>query len=72
MPLDQQKTLVDAIRSEIDRRPPGVEARVAGLPVLAADANAELSDSRYLLTGAGPLGGGPGPARSSTARSGAP
>src|SRR5215213_1876274 len=51
MPLEQQKTLVDAIRAELDP-PPGVEARVAGLPVLAADANAELSDSRYLLTGA--------------------
>lgn len=52
MPLDQQKTLIDAIRAEIDP-PPGVEARVAGLPALAADANAELSDSRYLLTLAG-------------------
>ena len=61
MPLDEQKTLVDAIRTEIDPSgtendpPAGVEARVAGLPVLAADANAELSDSRYLLTGAGLL-----------------
>jgi predicted RND superfamily exporter protein len=61
MPLEQQKTLVDAIRAEIDppgtdRDPPaGVDARVAGLPVLAADANAELSDSRYLLTAAGLL-----------------
>jgi hydrophobe/amphiphile efflux-3 (HAE3) family protein len=59
MPLEQQKTLVDAIRAEIDPPgtendpPAGVEARVAGLPVLAADANAELSDSRYLLTLAG-------------------
>ncbi len=61
MPLDQQKTLVDAIRGELDPPgtandpPAGVDARVAGLPVLAADANAELSDSRYLLTGAGLL-----------------
>jgi uncharacterized protein len=59
MPLDEQKTLIDAIRTEIDPPgtendpPPGVEARVAGLPALAADANAELSDSRYLLTLAG-------------------
>jgi uncharacterized protein len=61
MPLEQQKTLVDAIRAEIDPpgtendAPAGVDARVAGLPALAADANAELSDSRYLLTGAGLL-----------------
>ena len=59
MPLDQQKTLVDTIRREIDPPgtandpPSGVDARVAGLPVLAADANAELSDSRDLLTVAG-------------------
>jgi uncharacterized protein len=59
MPLDEQKTLVDAIRAEIDppgtgnEPPSGVEARVAGLPALAADANEELSDSRYLLTLAG-------------------
>jgi predicted RND superfamily exporter protein len=59
MPLDDQKTLIDAIRAEIDPPgtdsdpPSGVEARVAGLPALAADANAELSDSRYLLTLAG-------------------
>jgi hydrophobe/amphiphile efflux-3 (HAE3) family protein len=59
MPLDEQKTLIDAIRAEIDPPgtendpPSGVSARVAGLPALAADANAELSDSRYLLTLAG-------------------
>ncbi len=59
MPLDEQKTLIDAIRAEIDPPgtendpPSGVEARVAGLPALAADANDELSDSRYLLTLAG-------------------
>lgn len=52
MPLDEQKTLIDAIRAEIadEPPPPGVEARIAGLPALAADANEELSDSRYLLT----------------------
>jgi hydrophobe/amphiphile efflux-3 (HAE3) family protein len=55
MPLDQQKKLVDAIRAEIDPDgtdddpPEGVGAQVAGLPALAADANSELSDSRYLL-----------------------
>ena len=59
MPLEQQKTLVDAMRTELDPPgtendpPAGVEARVAGLPVLAADANSELSESRYLLTLAG-------------------
>jgi hydrophobe/amphiphile efflux-3 (HAE3) family protein len=61
MPLDEQKELVDAVREELDPPgtqsdpPPGVEARVAGLPVLAADANAELADSRYWVTIAGLL-----------------
>ena len=61
MPLDEQKELIDAIRAEID--PPGiandpprrVTASVAGIPALAADANAELSSSRYWLTLAGLL-----------------
>jgi hydrophobe/amphiphile efflux-3 (HAE3) family protein len=42
MPLDQQKQVVD----DIERRltpPPGVQASVVGLPVLAAEANAALS-----------------------------
>jgi hydrophobe/amphiphile efflux-3 (HAE3) family protein len=61
MPLDEQKQLIDGIREELDPPgtesdpPPGVEARVAGLPVLAADANAQLADSRYWLTLAGLL-----------------
>jgi len=60
MPLDEQEALIDDIRSELDRpadssglvlgRPSGVEAEVVGLPVLAADANSELSGSRYWLT----------------------
>ncbi|HEX2436397.1 MAG TPA: MMPL family transporter [Solirubrobacterales bacterium] len=61
MPLDEQKQLIDDIRARIDPaasggdRPPGLEAEVAGLPVLAAEANAALSGSRYWLTGAGLL-----------------
>jgi hydrophobe/amphiphile efflux-3 (HAE3) family protein len=61
MPLDEQKELIDDIRTEIDPPgseadpPAGVEAEVAGLPVLAAEANADLSGSRYWLTAAGLL-----------------
>jgi uncharacterized protein len=59
MPFDQQKQLIDTIRSEIDPPgtandpPAGVSAEVVGLPVLAADANSALSSNRYLLTFAG-------------------
>jgi hydrophobe/amphiphile efflux-3 (HAE3) family protein len=59
MPLDEQKRLIDDIRAQIDPPgsgedpPAGVEAQVAGLPVLAAEANADLSGSRYWLTAAG-------------------
>jgi predicted RND superfamily exporter protein len=59
MPLDEQKQLIDMIRSEIDppgsgnEPPAGVTASVVGLPVLAADANSALSGDRYLLTLAG-------------------
>ncbi|MQA76010.1 MAG: MMPL family transporter [Solirubrobacterales bacterium] len=59
MPFDQQKRLIDAIRAEIDPAgteddpPPGVSAKVVGLPVLAADANSALEGNRYLLTLAG-------------------
>jgi uncharacterized protein len=61
MPLDEQKQLIDDIRTEID--PPGsqsdpparVSAELAGLPVLAAEANEDLSGSRYWLTAAGLL-----------------
>jgi uncharacterized protein len=42
MPLERQKEVVDDIRSRL-RPPEGVEASVVGLPVLAADANGELS-----------------------------
>ena len=49
MSLDEQKQLIDSIRGEIDP-PAGLSAEVVGLPVLAADANDELSSSRYWLT----------------------
>jgi uncharacterized protein len=61
MPFDQQKELIDDIRSQVnppgtgEDPPPGVTADVLGLPVLAADANSALSDSRYLVTVAGLL-----------------
>jgi predicted RND superfamily exporter protein len=56
MPFDQQKQLIDDIRTQINPPgtkadpPPGVTAQVVGLPVLAADANSSLSGSRYLVT----------------------
>ncbi len=50
MPLARQARVIDYMRTQL-RPPPGVSARVAGLPVLAADANAALSSSaRRLLT----------------------
>ncbi|MEA2219629.1 MAG: uncharacterized protein QOJ35_2255 [Solirubrobacteraceae bacterium] len=52
MALDEQKRVIDAMRARLlVDRPAGVRAAVAGLPVLAADANAEVSSSvRRLLT----------------------
>jgi len=61
MPLDDQKELIDDIRAQTEPPgsqrdpPPGVEAEVAGLPVLAAEANEDLSGSRYWITAAGLL-----------------
>ncbi len=52
MPLDEQEQLIAEIRSELDP-PDGVQAEVVGLPVLTADASAELSGSRYWLALAG-------------------
>jgi hydrophobe/amphiphile efflux-3 (HAE3) family protein len=54
MPLDQQKDLVDDIRAQIDPPglpgpPAGTDVHVAGLPALAADANGNISSSRYWL-----------------------
>jgi hypothetical protein len=44
MPLDEQKRVIDDLRSRLNP-PPGVTAGLAGLPVLAADANHELSST---------------------------
>jgi len=50
MPLDRQQRVIDALRAEL-RPPPGVSAQLAGVPVLAAQANADLSSSwRRALT----------------------
>lgn len=58
-PLDQQKELVDDIRLQIragEIQPPdGVEVTVVGLPVLVADAGAQLSASRWWLPPVGLL-----------------
>lgn len=57
--LDEQQALIDRIRGEIGTPgekggpPPGVRVELAGLPVIAASAASDLSDSRYLLTLAG-------------------
>jgi predicted RND superfamily exporter protein len=52
MALDEQKRVIDDMRARLDDdRPRGVKAELAGLPVLAADANADVSSSlRRLLT----------------------
>ncbi|MFP5362336.1 MAG: MMPL family transporter [Thermoleophilia bacterium] len=52
MELDRQKEVIDEMRARLDDgRPPGVRAQLAGLPVLAADANAEIaSNLRRMLT----------------------
>jgi predicted RND superfamily exporter protein len=42
MPLDEQKRVIDDIRSRL-HPPAGVSAQLAGVPVLAADANAKLA-----------------------------
>jgi predicted RND superfamily exporter protein len=44
MPLDEQKHVIDDLRAHL-KPPPGVTAGLAGLPVLAADANHELSST---------------------------
>ena len=62
MPLDEQKELVDDMRAQLDP-PRGVEAELAGLPVLAADAHAELEASRWWLPLAGARGRLPRAAR---------
>ncbi len=50
MPLSRQEAVIDYMRSQL-HPPAGVTARLAGVPVLAAEANAALSSSaRRLLT----------------------
>src|SRR5947209_7422681 len=50
MPLAQQERVIDYMRSQL-HPPPGISAQLAGLPVLAAQANSSLSSSaRRLLT----------------------
>jgi hydrophobe/amphiphile efflux-3 (HAE3) family protein len=50
MPLARQQRVVEAMRDEL-RPPPGVTAQLGGLPVIAAQANADLSaPGRRLLT----------------------
>jgi hydrophobe/amphiphile efflux-3 (HAE3) family protein len=50
MPLSRQQRVIDYMRSQL-RPPPGVSASLAGLPVLAAQANADLSSAgRRILT----------------------
>jgi uncharacterized protein len=44
MPLEEQKRVIDDLRGRL-RPPAGVTAGLAGLPVLAADANHELSST---------------------------
>jgi uncharacterized protein len=50
MALDRQKDVLDTMRARL-KPPPGVDAQLAGLPVLAADANAAVASPwRRLLT----------------------
>jgi len=54
--LESQQKLIERIRGAVGEPrarggpPPGVEVELAGLPVIAAAAASDLSDSRYLLT----------------------
>jgi hydrophobe/amphiphile efflux-3 (HAE3) family protein len=50
MPLERQKQVIDIMRDEL-HAPKGVDAQLAGLPVLAADANAAVSSTwrRFLF-----------------------
>ncbi|MCW3005097.1 MAG: superfamily protein-like exporter [Conexibacter sp.] len=49
MPLDRQKQVLDRMRADL-HPPKGVQAQLAGLPVLAADANAAVSSPWRRLT----------------------
>jgi hydrophobe/amphiphile efflux-3 (HAE3) family protein len=60
--LDDQQALIERIQAEVGDPgspggpPPGVEVQLAGVPVIAAAAAADLDSSRYLLTLAGLAG----------------
>jgi hypothetical protein len=59
-PLSDQQDLIDDIRAQIDppggpAPPPATTVELAGLPVLAAEANTDLSHSRWWLPLAGLL-----------------
>jgi uncharacterized protein len=51
--LEDQQALIERVRGEIGRPPPGVEVKLTGLPVIAAQSASDLSSSRYWLTLAG-------------------
>jgi hydrophobe/amphiphile efflux-3 (HAE3) family protein len=51
--LAEQQRLLDSVRAQIGNPPAGVTVRLAGLPVVAAEAASELSSSRYWLALAG-------------------
>ena len=51
--LAEQEQLLDSVRAQIGDPPAGVEVRLSGLPVIAAEAGSELSSSRYWLALAG-------------------
>src|SRR5581483_2247145 len=44
MPLDEQARVIDTMRAEL-HPPAGVHAELAGLPVLAAEANSQIASS---------------------------
>ncbi|HEX4732024.1 MAG TPA: MMPL family transporter [Solirubrobacterales bacterium] len=49
----EQEALLDSVRAQVGHPPAGVQVRLAGLPVIAAEAASELSSSRYWLALAG-------------------
>ncbi len=51
--LAEQQRLLREVRAQIGSPPAGVEVRLAGLPVIAAEAASDLSSSRYWLALAG-------------------
>lgn len=51
--LEDQQQLIERVRGEIGKPPPGVEVQLTGLPVIAAQSASDLSSSRYWLTLAG-------------------